>query len=389
MTMRKIKLCFITSYFPNIKSGVADYTYHLSNALLNQEIEIFVLTSDDERIIKNNDLNILSVIKKWNIFAIPKLVKTINQIKPDILSFQYVPYSYNDYGMPVWIVPFLIVLKSFGYKIIITFHEVAIRLDYGKPKYLIIGIVQRLIAYALVVISNKIVTSNKQFSGILKFSKNKICLVPVGSNILPLEVSDEEKRYIKSELAPNGETLISTFGSHTGMNHLLLDVAKKLTENGYKIKLLFIGGMPNDFINAQTKRAKELGVNIFFTDFMTSQDVFKYLSVSDLFVILEYVNEKGWGGACIKSASLAAAYAASLPIISNRGDLTDDFFQDGKNILFVSSLKIDDICQAVSSLVNDLNLKTKLVHNTKETYKRYLDWNIIAGRYKDLFVMPK
>ena len=384
-----MKVCFITSYFPNIRSGVADYTYHLSNALLNQDIEIFVLTSDDKEIIKNDDFNILSVIKKWDLFAIPKLIKTINQIKPDVISLQYVPYSYSHYGIPVWIVLFLLIIKLLGYKIVITFHEVAIRLDYKKPKYLIVGIIQRLVAYALTIISNKIITSNKQFEGILKFSKNKIHRIPVGSSILPIEVSDEEKNSIKSRLAPNGEILISTFGSHIGMNHLLLDVAKKLTQNGYKIKLLFIGGMPDDFIISQTKRAQELEINVHFTGFINSEDVFKHLSVCDLFIALESINEKGWGGACIKSTSLAAAYAAGLPIISNRGDLTDDFFYEGENILFVKCLKVEDICESISDLINDLNLKAKIILNTQETYKKHLHWSVIAKRYKDLFLTLK
>ena len=81
------KILLITKEFPNIFGGVSDHSHHLCAALANMGLDISVLTSNNENIIKNNknSFEILATIKKWNILGI---VRILRQIKEANLSLK-------------------------------------------------------------------------------------------------------------------------------------------------------------------------------------------------------------------------------------------------------------------------------------------------------------
>jgi glycosyltransferase involved in cell wall biosynthesis len=269
---------------------------------------------------------------------------------------------------------------------ITVFHEIAVGYNFTRPLILIQALIQRLIAYSIALLSYRLVVTIQLYKDVIRFFDKKISIIPVGSNIIPFRINENEKSNIRKSIINDDDyVIISTFGSGIRRTDLLVDSISLLlnVNEGYKIKLLILGGISKDSINLLNSKVKELDIEneVFISGFIDSVDIYKYLYVSDIFVFLEDVDYKGRGGISIKNTSIAAAYAAGLPIIGNRGHMTDDFFKSGVNILLVDQLNPHVIAREIRKLINCPNLRNTLRLNSISTYNSQLSWETIANRY--------
>ncbi len=383
-----MRLVIISSDYFAMPGGVSEYVYYLSHELTKQGIQVFVITSKDRRVKLSNNVKVIPLVTKWSLFGLLKLINTIKDINPDFVSFQYVPYMYNYYGIPIWVVIFALWLRFKGFKLITTFHEICIVFDLN-PKYWIVAIIQRLIAYLISFASNKIIVSIEYSRKILYPFKNKIVQIPIGSNILPLDVPEEQKNVLRKKIAPNDEIIISTFGKigHYRRDDILLEAIKKVKESkgGVLIKLLFLGESSKVLKENLSGEINQLNLQsmVSFLGYLDANELYKHLLVSNIFVLL---NADIRGGISVKSSSVAAAYAAGLPIIGYKGLITDDFFRDGKNILFVKSLTANAIADSIMKLINNTDFRNNLANQALESYKKELAWDIISNKYKNIFI---
>jgi glycosyltransferase involved in cell wall biosynthesis len=409
-----MKLLLISRDFPNIFGGVSDYTYHLSKALAEKGHEVYVLTSDDERVIGakdgglkeseiNSNLNsyssacvskqggfvkIFPVIDRWSFSRLFQIVREIRKINPDRVMLQYVPHMYSYYGTPLYIGLLSILLCLMRFKLITTFHELGTGFEFKKPRYWGVSALQKLTAYFVCIASDKIVVSIEADRKILWGFRNKVHRIPIGSNILPIYVSDNEKEGLRAKIANSKEIIISTFGSNPRRNDVLVRIIKRLKDENIPSKLLIIGKFPDKWIEAIKVKAKELEISdaIYFTGFIKSEDVYRHLSISDIFIILEEIYPGGWGGVSTKSTSLASAFAAGLPAIGSKGGMTDeDFFIHEDNIALVDSLDEEVISKEIKKLIANPIFMENLKTGAARTFEMKLSWSIIAKRYMEVF----
>ncbi|MBI2996195.1 MAG: glycosyltransferase family 4 protein [Candidatus Melainabacteria bacterium] len=383
----QMKLLVISSEFPSMFGGVSDYTFYLSKAFASKDIKVFVLTSDNKGVKVCDFCKVLPLINKWNIFNLPKIFSVIKEFNPDIVSFQYVPYGYNNFGIPLWIILFstLIILKRIN--LITTYHEIAIKLDYN-PKSFFISILQRLIAFILALASIKIIVTIEYSKRLLFPFKKKIIKIPAGSIVFPVLVSESKKKELRKKLSLKSEIVVSTFGTIASYRKydVLLMAIKKVSEENQSlfIKLIFIGKVDKHQENILEGLINNLNLNssVYFTGYLTPEEVYKYLSISDIFVSLSTDDRGGTG---IKSSSVAAAFASGLPVIGTKGLLTDDFFIEEENIYFAKSLTIRDVADALVKVIYDKDLRIKISNGAKDTYMKKLTWNNIASEYIKVF----
>lgn len=383
-----VKLVVISSHYPEMPGGVSDYTYFLSRFLAQKNNRVFVLTTDN-KVIKENTgtgVNVIAGIDKWNILAIPKVLKYIDEIAPDYVLLQYVPYMYCKYGLPFSIALLALILRFKGTKLITTFHEISIDLDMVNIKYFLISVLQRIITQFISLASYRIVITIEPYLRLISLFKEKIRIIPVGSNIIPFEVNEIEKEKIRKNISDNNGCIISTFGSGLRRTDLLIDAVKLLNDEGLNIKLIIIGGLSVNSAEILKARIDEHALNdkVVLTGYLNPEDIYKYLIVTDIYVILESVDYKGRGGISIKNTSLAAAYAAGLPIISNRGHMTDSFFENGSNIILIDVLDVNLILKEIKRLIDSTQLRKSLSLNAIKTYYTKLSWEIITSRYLEL-----
>jgi len=382
-----MKLLLISRDFPNMFGGVSDYTCHLSRALAEKGENVYVLTSSNEKVSRNiegGSVKVLPVIKKWGFLGMPQIIREIKNINPDWVLLQYVPYMYNYYGIPVWIAILAFLLRFKNHKLVTTFHEVAIRFDVKKPKYWGIAIIERLIAYTLCICSTKIVVSIEYFKKMLKPFKYKIVRIPVGSSVLPGEVPEVKKKTLHQKLAPNGDFIISSFGSgaYWRRNDILLKAVKECLNMGFdRLKVFIIGKASTDKNLLHIVNKLNLEKIVHFTGVLSPEEIYKYLAVSDLFIFLD---TDAYGGINTKSTSLAAAYAAGLPIIGNKGILTDGFFKDKENIYLINSVDFREVAGSILELFKNQDLYNTLKRGSEESYKNILSWDRISERYTEI-----
>lgn len=124
-----------------------------------------------------------------------------------------------------------------------------------------------------------------------------------------------------------------------------------------------------------------LGDCVHITGRLPAAEVFAHLRAADLLVLLD---SDPYGGVSTKSTSLAAAFGAGIPILGNRGRLTDPLLRHGENIHLVDSLEVGEVTRAVSRLANDRELRQRLARGSRETYRLHLAWDVLGARYADL-----
>lgn len=367
-----MKVIFISRDFPDIKGGVSDYTYYLSKEFAKKGMEVYVLTSDDERINKNiQHIKVLPVVKNWEFKGISKIVEYIKKVNPDWIIFQYVPYMYSYYGVPFWLIFLYQRIKKQGFKICTTFHEVSILIDSGDFKHLPVAISQRIIAYLFSLLSDKIVVPIERWEKMLHFFKRKIKVIPVGSSIVPENEDIKVKKIERKDFI-----IIGSFGSaHKSRRvDVHLKAVKILKDRGVKVKYIFIGDAPNHL----KELAKKLNIDVEFTGYLPKDEVWKKLKTFDFFIFFNKKSNKYEAGISLKNSSMVSAFSACVPVIANKGSLTDKILE-GYYIKCPIN-KTSFVNKTLKFIDNEKNIE-ELKERTGIFYKNYLRWDKIAKEY--------
>ena len=206
-----MKILFLVGSLEEKKNGVADYVLNLTNSLeiLGHEIGIIAL-NDHHHIITNeniknqNNLRIriasdFSIIRKKNIIN-----QFIQTFKPDLISLQFVSFSYHQKGLPFSLLNVLSDVKSFPLHIM--FHE--LWEDYRNTKNLkkyVLGILQKYCLMLLIKrLKPQIITTTIPYY-ITRLLPYKAYLLPLIGNIKPIDFINLTKQ--------NNELNIVFFGS--------------------------------------------------------------------------------------------------------------------------------------------------------------------------------
>ena len=383
-----MKVLFVTRNFPPVVCGVGDYTNRLIDKFVEDGHRVSVLTT--RAAVTVNHPNVIpSHINKWNLFTIPAILNACAFVKPDYISFQYVPYSFDKRGMPLWVVFLYLCLRIKKYNVITTFHEVGIRYTKNNIKKTITSISQFFIAYCIAKLSYKNITSMDLYMGYLKKYSNEVYKIPIGANILPLPVNEDYLHGLKKTVAPNNEFIFSTFG--TRISDTLLHALAALKEENHKAKLLLLGNIPSKTRDHFRALANKLNISqdIYITGYLAEAELFAWLKVSSLFVQSEFVSATGEGGICTKSGSLAAAFAAGLPILGTKGDTTDAIFKDNENIFLINNDSDISIKNKIIEIMYDKEKLNIISTNAILTYSNFFSWEKIYQQYAEVFFSYK
>jgi glycosyltransferase involved in cell wall biosynthesis len=280
--------------------------------------------------------------------------------------------------MPFWFCLLLARLKLKRYKVAVTCHEIFIDLDWKSAKYWPVGVSQRIIAYTIGTLADKIIVSIARTKHQLGVLGSKITRIPIGSNIIPVDVPPFRLFELKRKYAPEGEFLFVSFGIRD--QEAAVRVIADLVKEGLPVKLLLLGKLSGAAIQKINLQIGDLGLEnrVIVTGYLHSDQLFEVLSCGDAFILLE---EKR-GGLTTKSGSLAAAYAAGLPVIGTAGHMTDDFFRNGENALLAQEGDYKATLTNARRIVQDEALRMRLKAGTAETYDTRLSWEKIAESYQ-------
>lgn len=385
-----MRILFITNNFPPVVDGVGDYTFMLSRYLMenswevgvvcNKRVradlsEIFVVTDleSSSQNLTTDKIVLFPVIPNWNCGWRITMKRVISAFKPDLISLQYVPYAFNQYGIPISMAFLPYVIGPV--KLTVTFHEAAIRYSLSNIKSFPIGCIQRLIANFLAFKSCVAFTSIKHYLKYFYLRKRPL-LLPVGNN-LQLKIETCSKRIFEQK-----EVTLCTFGIRNYDTVLTaLNVLKK--NSSIPFRYLIIGNLSADKKRIVEHMAAklELLAHISILGYLPAHIAFKYLQAADLFLEITYAKYKSRGGTNLKSGSFAAAMAAGLPVVGFKGDMTEDILTHGENIWFCEDATPENIASAIETVAGSPEIRERLHCGARDLYHKFLSWEAIGASY--------
>lgn len=148
--------------------------------------------------------------------------------------------------------------------------------------------------------------------------------------------------------------------------------------SSHMLKLLLIGTGPEK--NNLDELAVELGIRskVIFVGDIGHDELSKFLKISDVFVRPSL--SEGLGSAFLE------AMAAGVPIIGTNVGGIPDFLKDGKTGLFCLPGDPESIAEKIQLLLNDHDLRQRVIANALELVKEKYDWEKIAAEYEQVYL---
>lgn len=369
-SLKKNKTTYIvTPNFPPDICGIGDYTSFLFKNLRENHIDVHIITFSENA----TETERVHVIKKG---SHKSASSWLQYLKPpdevNTIIFQYEAYSFSKIGIPLYLIYIATILKIKGYKIAVMFHEVATRLYISDPKKIVISLLQLSVAYFLTALSSARTTST---------TFNAKQLKPFHFTFLPIPSNFNRNK----SLGQNNQSMPAIGCFANRVDAFFAAVVDQILENN--LGIVYLIGKQNKANNdVWTKHNFYNKPNLIITGTLSPTEIEECFNNLNLFVHMEKVDARGRGGASLKNGSLAAALYWGLPVITSKGDMTDENeLQDKVNIIFVNNPnEVNDWVKAVEYLNDNYNLRKAIETNANEFYNSNLSWPVITQKYKSM-----
>lgn len=374
-------ILIVTNNFPPIIDGVGDYCANLYEHLQQKGNEVFVVTRKNEAVcrwIEQQGITnfIKPVVTRWNMAGYLQVIRYVRMHKIKMVNFHYVPYSFSRKGMPLLLLPFYLLLRASGVRIITTFHEISVRLKGDGLPAFFLALVQRTIAFFLAFFSDVRITSVKLFAEYLR--PFPVCLLPVPSNF---------ERYSKNSIPKESFVVhVALFASRFYPS--LLSAFQQVHYSGMPFSVWLLGRVDESKIATIQENILQYRLDsvVKVVEDISPETVCKKLAASDIYIQLETLNRQKKGGISDKSGWAALAQNMGLCIVTNAGDMTYDSCFNSSNTVFINDIDdAEEIAQKLKELINNPQKRNQYATEAKRTYTHKRSWNIIATHYEQYF----
>ncbi len=209
--------------------------------------------------------------------------------------------------------------------------------------------------------------------------RGNYALVPNGVDIsvFSKEVDQKEREELKDKLNKKPENIFLVTSGRLTYKNGVDDVISALVNLPKNIIFLVIGKGEDG--HKLQKQARDLGVadRVKFIGFLPHSDIQKYFSVSDIFI--RSSRSEGFGNSFIE------AMAAKLPVIATPVGGIVDFIDDRNTGIFCSPDCPQSIVKAVHLLLDDKNLKDRIILNAYNRVEERYEWSNVAHEMKEVF----
>jgi glycosyltransferase involved in cell wall biosynthesis len=365
-----VTIILISNRVPPAVDGVGDYTLRLARAFASAGHAVHIICKVQEVASAPEGITVHPIVQIWDRSAARPLIRLIMAIQPDWVGLQYVPNAFQKCGLPLALPGLLRQISQTGVPVWVTFHEVHVRLHGWSGR--LVGGLQRRVARALCHLAKVCVTSIGFYQQLLAPYHANIHLIPIGSNIEPGAVAAPQREALRQRLFPGLPYVVSTFGIRRHKN--LLAALQRARAAGLRAGLLVCGHVAEKDIRHDLPW-------VHYTGYLPAEAVCMHLQCSDLFVLPDFVGLNGEGGTCTKSGSLAAAYAAGLPVVGMRGDMNNHLLRPGQNIALCANDQPETVARIISDLLRDAGQRQNLATGGKRLFSEHLSWPRLTEAY--------
>ncbi len=382
-----MKILAIVDRIENGKDGVGDFTQQMID-FYEEKIQWIVVTKKNENnagitIPTRNERDCFWV-DNWGLNSYSTLKKIIREKKPDWLFIQYVPFSFNKKGIPFFWIGILLLLRIKKVKTSIFFHEVAVDPYQQSFKLFLLGISQRWIGKLMALLANCNFTSNRIY---------KQLLLPASSTVIPIP-SNFEKVYRSLSQMPIEQVVsdekINIVSFTNRCSIALLDAFYYLYSIGFTSLQLHLVGKADKYHKEVLQKhiaQKSLTDKVTILPDTDAAILLAEMSRATIYIQIENVNTKGQGGASSKSGIMATALMLGLPIITTKGNLTDETYFKNKETVFFAEQHSDSIASAIIEVLNDKMLRENMSANSRNTYNSFFSWSILTEKINSTFLV--
>ncbi len=364
-----MRILFICGSIDPGKNGVGDYTRKLAYGFSDRGVATGILAINEKEcegvvsltIPTNNQQPIsalrLSSKRSWKIRR-TDAKSFVKDFQPDIVSLQFVPFSFQDKGLPFFLLRWLKGLSQHPLRWHVMFHElwVADSKAHSARKYVMRELQKMIIKSLLKKLDCQLVhTSNSYYQGMLQRIGFGTQIVPIFSN-LP---KSGNKRVI--DLINNRSSkLIAIFFGHLQPNNAIskkIFRLAKMVENqlSKKLEIVHIGNNRNPQTQALLQKiSDETAIVIHFVGFLDADSAADVIAGADVGLSSYYPD------LIQKSGSISSLLYNGLPVILLSGNPTKPI----EGISEVSALEN----------INDIS---RFIHQDKEFISKYSPDNTI------------
>jgi len=367
-------IAFLGDYPPR-QCGIATFTYDLVTAIKNEygnkKIQVLSMTNIPEGYKYNKDVTF--EIRDNKLADFEQAADYINTNNIELLCIQH---EFGIYGSS-WGSNILLLLDKIKLPIVTTFHTILDK-DIGQ-----LATFSKLYQRS----NRAVVMSYKAIDFIKKdFDAKKVRYIPHGIPDFPfIEPSD-----YKVQLKVQGKKVILTFGllsPNKGVEYMI-DAMPKIVEKHADCIYIILGATHPEIIRQQGEayrfnlqlKVKKLGIEdnvIFMNRYVSLEQLFKYICVSDIYVT-PYLDEKQ-----ITSGTLAYALGAGKLIISTPYWYAQELLADNKGKL-VPFKDSNALAEAINNCLDNPDQMAKIKENSYQ-FGRKMIWKEVARQYIRLF----
>jgi glycosyltransferase involved in cell wall biosynthesis len=252
-----MNVMLIAGKYPPQPCGIGDHTHKLANRLSELGHRVSVLcsvldTAEDEVRGNHNNIEVIREVSSWDFRSVRRILKLVQDKGVEVLHIQYQATAFGQHPM-MTMLPLLVRVSSLKrktkVKIVVTMHEFA-----GPLKPLLPRPARRLWLLPLLVFSHAVIVSNERDLSYVRkvpLLRNKVRLIPLGSNIEVQETSEARTCIIRRRLGLNdADILLVRFGFVDSVRVQQLDILlyalRRLLEKGHRNKMLFVGSNEYD-----------------------------------------------------------------------------------------------------------------------------------------------
>ncbi|WP_347049773.1 glycosyltransferase [Flavobacterium olei] len=233
--------------------GVGDYTRRLSGKLIKEGHKARILALCDETIYYTSESQVVENTTVM-VHRIPAdtnmkqrllwLQAVVKDFEPDLISLQYVPYSFNPKGLPFWLPSYLKKIRG-NHKWHVMFHELWLGIDTESSlKHKCIGQLQQLIAKKIIqnTKTHFVNTQNKLYQHFLRSHNINAEILPICGNIPLTALKKESREFVQF-------VLFGTIHNGAPFEDFIEDLMINSSQFIKPIKFVFIGKNGTELTN--------------------------------------------------------------------------------------------------------------------------------------------
>lgn len=323
----KTRWAIVTGEYPPQPGGVSDHSLSIAEALKAVGDEVTVIApAVASQADSTGGIVVHRIEGGYGLRGIRQMQRHLAAARPTRILLQYVPHAF---GLKAMNVPFVYALCRAAHRIAplsVMFHEVAFPRIVGQPwKHAVIASVNTWMARRLATTAERVYISVPAWQPVLATiapDAPKPEWLPILSNI-PTSVVPAEVAAVRSRYAPLDSRLIGHFGSFGQGNGPVVErvFATVLREDRTR-QVLIVGRGGQEFQTAFLRKHPDLEGRILITGGLSPASAACHLAACDV-VLQVYLD-----GFTSRRSSAMAALALGVPLVTNRGELTESFWTE-------------------------------------------------------------